>query len=120
MEIEPIPDPEPVEAEVEEPEPEPAPVKRKTLLEPYFVEANHNMPKGFFAIVGSFKQPENADNYKKTMDEAGYDAFLFPITKNGFVRVGIYLSPTDQAKASDSIFSIRTDFQPDAWLIKNR
>lgn len=119
LEITPIPDPEPIQVEVEKVEP--APVKRESpLLEPYFVEANHNMPKGFFAIVGSFKKPQNADNYKKTLAEDGYDTFLFPTTKNGFVRVGVYLSPNDQSKANDSIFSIRTAFQPDAWLVLNR
>jgi len=113
LNIEPVPEPHPVTIST--------PTKRTgPLLEPYFVEANHGLPKGYFAIVGSFKHPHNAEKLKSMLKEDAQSIFIFPPTSNGFVRVGVFLSPDDQAQASTAIQHIRGDYEPDAWLVRNR
>jgi nucleoid DNA-binding protein len=87
---------------------------------PYPVEVNHEIPKGYFVIVGSFSKKKFAGQLYKDLKKEAYDAFIFPASNKGFMRVGVYLQVNTLREANQQLKEIRRDFQPDAWLVENK
>lgn len=90
-----------------------------TLEQPLAVSNNGTIPKGYFVIVGSFTQQQNANTLYRDLQMAGFEAYIFPEANNGFTRVGIYASGHSLIEANKEVAQVRHDFQPDAWIIKN-
>lgn len=91
----------------------------ESLEYPLTVEANHELPKGYFVIVGSFTKAGNAGRFHTQLTTDGYDAHTFPQTQSGFMRVGIFVSDTGLVAANRHMRSIRQSLQQDAWILKN-
>jgi nucleoid DNA-binding protein len=87
---------------------------------PYPVEVDHNIPKGYFIIVGSFSKRKFAGQLHKDLKKESYDAYIFPASKKGFMRVGVYFNVNTLSEANQQLQKIRNEFQPDAWLVKNK
>lgn len=89
------------------------------LEQPLAVSSNGTIPQGYFVVVGSFTKTNNASKLYKELQEAGYEAHVFPEAENGFTRVGIYASGNSLIEANMQVTQVRHDFQPEAWIIKN-
>jgi cell division protein FtsN len=84
------------------------------------VDGNKSEDYQYFAIVGSFKILENAQNLKKLLVEDGYDPIILDSEK-GFYRVSI-ASGNDEYQIRKKIFEIKVHSSEysDAWLLVQR
>lgn len=87
---------------------------------PYRLEANHGIPSGYFAVVGAFSIERNAIRLAEKMENQSYEVFLFPPSSQGLVRVGVFLNGGNASEVMQQLTQIRSDTQPNAWLVKNR
>ncbi|MFN2394093.1 MAG: SPOR domain-containing protein [Bacteroidales bacterium] len=73
--------------------------------------------RGFFVIIGSFREKANADRYTEEMKLKGFDPVIL-LSETGFHRVSVnsYLLEAD---ARRRILQIRSDFpeHEDTWLL---
>lgn len=73
----------------------------------------------YYVVLGSFKEVRNAEKYRDTIKEAGFEAVVIRF-KNGFNSVGV--CPTDSPRALlDSMDKLRQEaFCPkDFWILEN-
>lgn len=73
----------------------------------------------YYVVLGSFKEARNAEKYRDTIMEAGFDAVVIRF-KNGFNSVGV--CPTDNPRTLlDSMEKLRQEsFCPkDFWILVN-
>ena len=89
------------------------------VMNPYKVEADHNLPKGYFVIVGSFSKASNAQKLYHKLQKEGMNAYVFPKASNGFVRTGVFVSKDNVFEVSQALHDLRTNYRPDAWIVKN-
>lgn len=90
------------------------------LEQPLAVSSNGNIPEGYFVVVGSFTKVKNAIDLAGALSQKGYETYRFPTANNGFNRVGVFVSANSLVQANKQVLQIRHDFQPDAWIIRNR
>ena len=105
------------ELPVTEPEPEP-PQDITVRTERFtFVRDEDKTQNEFFVILGSFQQSENADRFKLTLSNQGFDPIIL-LSETGFNRVCVN-SYTDEFQARRRVQQIRTEFPQyhDAWLL---
>ena len=86
---------------------------------PYEVSVNHDIPKGYFVVVGSFSKSKRAQKYSDKLRQENWKVFVFPQSENGFYRVAIYISDSNPFETSQMLREIRQTYQPDAWVVKN-
>ena len=81
------------------------------------VTLNAFKPKGNYHIVaGAFRVPENAESRVKELREAGYKARAIGENKYGLHQV-VYGSFTDRVEALNELRQIRTNDNPNAWML---
>ncbi len=86
---------------------------------PYEVSVNHQIPKGYFIVVGSFARENRAKNYAMQLKKDGWEVYVFPQSERGFHRVAIYISDSNPFETSQLLREIRSTYQPDAWVVLN-
>jgi len=74
-------------------------------------------PKGFYVLVGSFHEAENAQK-KQKMNRSQYTCYIFDKSEQSYNRVGLFISSNDRKKAEKSLKNI-LKIQPDSWLVYN-
>ncbi len=75
------------------------------------------LEKGYFIIVGSFKDSKNAETYITELNSKGYDAYLASGDKQYFrVAVGQY---STHESASQALTSVKQNLQPQSWIYSN-
>ncbi|MCF8357450.1 MAG: SPOR domain-containing protein [Prolixibacteraceae bacterium] len=74
----------------------------------------------FFVIIGSFKNPANAENYKADMGDKGFTPVLLS-TDSGFLRVAVDQTNSEE-DARTFIKRIREKYpeHKDVWLLKKK
>lgn len=82
-----------------------------------FVDDNGvQMEKGYFVVVGSFKNKANAKNATQLLQKKGLDAKWILNFKKEFINV--YISkPTSREQAIEDVNKARVDY-PDAWILE--
>lgn len=85
----------------------------------YPVSVNNEIPKGYFAIMGAFGVETNATRLASKLKEDGKDAFIFPKTRSGLLRVGVFIGSDDVSQVQKELKYLQQNFQPEAWLLKN-
>ncbi len=76
---------------------------------------NTNSPKGYYIIVGAWKNREKATQIAQTFKEQQYNVQLLE-TNSGIVRIGLYGEQTiPQIKAE---YSRIREANPDAWVLR--
>jgi cell division septation protein DedD len=82
-----------------------------------FVDDNGvQMEKGYFVVVGSFKNKANAKNATQLLQKKGLDAKWILNFKKEFINV--YISkPASREQAIEDVNKARTDY-PDAWILE--
>jgi cell division septation protein DedD len=109
----------------EEPEQEPEPAEVIPVLEESFTFESREDEKPrevnrFFVILGSFRISDNANRFKASLEEEGFDPVIL-LSETGLNRVSVdsYNSETD---ARQSVLDIRRSFPEynDAWLLIRR
>ena len=91
-----------------------------SLEQPLTIEANGDLPKGYFVIIGSFAKSRNADKLQAELVGKGLDAYRFPTTGSGFNRVGVLVSGNDLLSANRQMLQLRDTLQSDAWILLNQ
>ena len=86
---------------------------------PYEVSVNHEIPKGYFVVVGSFSKSKHAQEYAAELRQEEWEVYVFPQSENGFHRVAIYISESNPFETSQLLREIRQNYQPDAWVVLN-
>ena len=71
--------------------------------------------KAYNVVCGSFKSPDNANNLRNTLVNAGYSAQVAQNPETGMYRV-VASSFDDQASAISSRNTLRSTY-PDAWIL---
>lgn len=82
-----------------------------------FVDDNGvQMEKGYFVVVGSFKNKANAKNATQLLQKKGIDAKWILNFKKEFINV--YISkPATREQAIEDVNKARVDY-PDAWILE--
>lgn len=83
------------------------------------VSSTMQLDNRYYVVLGSFKEVQNAEKYRNTIVEAGFEAVVIRF-KNGFNSVGV--CPTDSPRALlDSMEKLRQEpFCPkDFWILVN-
>jgi len=75
------------------------------------------LEKGYFIIVGSFKDVENAETYIHELAAKGYDAYLADGDKR-FFRVAVGQYPNHESAAL-ALTSVKQNLQPQSWIYSN-
>lgn len=78
--------------------------------------SNQAYSKGYYLILGSFKDQTNAEDLKATLLQEGVEAHVFFAEGKGFYRTGYFLT-SDKEEAID-ILKIAQDSNPDLWLLE--
>lgn len=86
---------------------------------PYEVSVNHEIPKGYFVVVGSFSKDKHALKYATELRQEEWEVYVFPQSEKGFYRVAIYISDSNPFETSQLLREIRQNYQPDAWVVLN-
>ncbi len=71
--------------------------------------------KAYNVVCGSFKSPDNANNLRNTLVNAGYSAQVAQNPETGMYRV-VASSFDDKASAISSRNTLRSTY-PDAWIL---
>ncbi|WP_417590923.1 SPOR domain-containing protein [Owenweeksia hongkongensis] len=95
------------------------PVITKTIEAPVEIAEPEEvvLEKGYFIIVGSFKDAENAETYITELNSKGYDAYLANGDKR-FFRVAVGQYPTHES-AAQALTSVKQNLQPQSWIYSN-
>lgn len=75
------------------------------------------LEKGFYIIVGSFKDVENAETYIHQLSAKGYDAYLADGDKR-FYRVAVGQYPSHES-AEMALTAVKQNLQPQSWIYSN-
>ena len=86
---------------------------------PFEVSVNHEIPKGYFVVVGSFSKGKHAQEYAAELRQEAWEVYVFPQSEKGFHRVAIYISDSNPFETSQLLREIRQNYQPDAWVVRN-
>lgn len=86
----------------------------------YPVSVNTDIPKGYFAIMGCFGVESNARGLAEKLLQDNREAYVFPKSGNGLMRVGVFIGSDNESKAQIELDYLRQNYQPDAWLVKNK
>lgn len=73
-----------------------------------------DVPSGYYAITGAFRDKNNADKNCRKLIQQGHDAKA--VLKNGVYRISIFLA-NDEATGVEMLQQVRAEVKSDAWLI---
>lgn len=121
------PEPSPAEEETAEVEPQPEPepetdgrdirvVEERVSFETEAEEASHQ-ERDYFVIMGSFIHKDNAEDFKETLRDLGFDPVIL-MSETGFHRLSVN-AYDNETPARTRIQQIRTNYPEydDTWLL---
>jgi cell division septation protein DedD len=94
-----------------------APSIQPRLKEQVTPVQHDELPKGYYIIIGSFKDFNNAYKNLMRFKNKGMQAHIIP-SENNFYRVGIYVSGQSY-EASEKVREFRKQYQKNAWVMQN-
>lgn len=97
-------------------ESEPIESEAEVIEAPVATNTDNSPSKGFYLILGSFKDQSNAESLKETLLNEGVEARVFYSESKGFYRTGYFLTD-DKDEAVDILYTAQTS-NPDLWLLE--
>lgn len=89
---------------------------RKDFSDDFVDDAGVQIEKGYFVVVGSFKNKANAKNAKQLLEKKGMTAEWILNIKKEFINVHIGKT-ADREKAIEMVNKAREEY-PDAWILE--
>jgi nucleoid DNA-binding protein/cell division septation protein DedD len=73
----------------------------------------------YLIITGSFSEESNAQKLVSILKQSGIEALIADTTKNGMFRVA-YASFITIEEAKETLYTLRNEAYPDAWILKKK